>query len=37
MSDMDDIRKRGTELIRDAEKVSQEVRSADMEQKRGTA
>ena len=33
MSDMDDIRKRGTELIRDAEKVSQEVRSAEMEQK----
>ena len=33
MSDMDDIRKRGMELIRDAEKVSQEVRSAEMEQK----
>ena len=33
MSDMDDIRKKGTELIRDAEKVSQEVKAAETEQK----
>ena len=33
MSDMDDIRKKGTELIRDAEKVSQEVKTAETEQK----
>lgn len=33
MSDMDDIRKKGTELIRDAEKASQEVKAAETEQK----